>query len=100
MTLIVNEFWCDSHHRFEALVERDSPDWHPCPSCSKPSIWVCSAPMGKVRLAEVERGGVDQPASPMFLSTQDLGNGMPYQEWREKRDKVYEERRHKESKEL
>ncbi len=98
--MIMNEYECSAHGRFEALVERDGPDYHHCPVCSKPAIWVVSAPMGRVRIGEVERGGVEKAASPMYLSTRELGEGMPYDDWRAKRDKMYEERRHKESKEL
>jgi hypothetical protein len=100
MTLIANEYLCDSHGRFSALVDRDGPDWHACPTCSTPSIWVISAPMGRVRLAEVERGGVSKPDSPMYLDTRELGEGMGMDEWRAKRDKLYEDRRHQESKDL
>lgn len=100
MSLIVNEYLCDSHGRFSATVDRDGPDCHPCPTCSKPSIYVISAPMGRVRIGEVQRGGVDKPDSPMYLDTRALGEGQPYSEWREQRDKLYQERRHKESKEL
>jgi hypothetical protein len=100
MSLISNEYLCDSHGRFSATVERDGPDCHPCPLCSRPSIWVISAPMGRVRTAEVQRGGVDKPDSPMFLDTRELGEGMPFDQWRAKRDKMYEERRHKEAKDV
>jgi hypothetical protein len=100
MTLIASEFLCDSHGRFDALVDRDAPDWHPCPRCSAPSIWVISAPMGRVRIAEVMRGGVDKPDSPMFLDTRKLGEGQPYEEFRAERDKLYAERRHAEGKDL
>lgn len=100
MTLIANEFLCDSHGRFTAIVDRDGPDCHPCPRCSAPSVWVISAPMGRIRIGEVERGGVDKPDSPMYLNTRELGEGMPYDEWRGKRDKMYEERRHREGKDL
>ncbi len=55
---------------------------------------------GRVRAAEVERGGVDRPDSPMFLNTRALGEGQPYDEWRKDRDKLYRDRRHKESKEI
>jgi hypothetical protein len=99
--MILNDYECPTGHGvFEALADRDALDWHPCPVCSKPSILIMPAPMGRVRLAEVERGGVSKPDSPMFLDTRELGEGMPMEEWRAKRDKVYEERRHKESKDL
>jgi hypothetical protein len=36
----------------------------------------------------------------MYLDTRELGEGMPYQEWRDKRDRLYRDRRHAESKDL
>ncbi len=122
--MILADFTCPYHGRFEALADRDAESM-PCPMptivhrhandgspvicgepncfpvpCPEVSPWSPSPVHGRVRIGEVERGANEQPASPMYLSTQDLGNGMPYSEWRAKRDRMYEERRHKESKDL
>ena len=94
---IVQDFECHVHGRFADVAPRDI-DSVPCPLCGSPSEWRISAPHGSVRLAEVVRGGVAQPDSPMYLSTRELAEGMSRSEWRAKRDKIYEERRHKESK--
>lgn len=113
---MVAEYECPEHGRFEEVVPRDDqgnpPDWIECPHddpdyaehveypCRYRAEWRISAPHGSVKQFEVVRGGVAKPDSPMYLDTRELGNGMPYSEWRAKRDKVYEERRWKESKAL
>jgi hypothetical protein len=114
--MILADFTCPEHGRFELLAESDAES-APCPvmlvsvddrgvglrpdvPCGEPSPWTPTPIRCRVRIAEVERGGVDRPASPMFLDTRELGEGMPYDEWKAKRDKLYEDRRHKESKEL
>jgi hypothetical protein len=118
--MIRADYRCPKHGDFEATVESPSPDFEPCPQvvgatipiavdyadratvdlCGFPSPWVPFPIRGRVNQAEVQRGTVDRPDSPMYLDTRELGEGMPMEEWRAKRDKVYEERRHKESKEL
>jgi hypothetical protein len=119
VSLISAEYRCCSHGVFGVVVERDAngdpPECWPCPElilgadesdldddvcCDYPSPWTISAPMGRVRTAEVVRGGVDRPDSPFYLDTRKLGEGQPYEEFRAERDKLYAERRHKESKEL
>ncbi len=113
--MILADFCCSEHGLFEALVDADAES-HPCPvwmvhghanpatsveaPCDYPSPWSPSPVRGRVRIGEVVRGGVDKPDSPMYLNTRELGEGMPMSEWREKRDKMYAERRHKESKDL
>jgi hypothetical protein len=99
MSLILNDYECPTDHGiFEALMDSNGPDCAPCPVCSKPSIRLMPAPMGRVKIGEVVRGGVDKPDSPMYLNTRELGEGMPYDDWRAKRDKMYDERRFAESK--
>jgi hypothetical protein len=116
--MILADFCCPYHGRFEALADAD---WEamPCPStlaparfnhgiegepagfvCMTTSPWAPSPIRGRVNHAEVVRGTVDRPESKMYLDTRELGAGMPMEEWRAKRDRVYEERRHKEGKEL
>jgi hypothetical protein len=116
--MILADFTCPEHGRFEAFAPSDAESC-PCPEllppwedhgpagdlgdggiCQADSPWSPSPVRGRVRTAEVERGGVDKPASPMYLDTRELGEGMPMEEWRAKRDKMYEERRHKEAKEV
>ena len=115
---LVAEYCCPKHGVFDAEVQRtdsgDAPDTAPCPwsmfvdsstdccedcagTCDYPAPWFPSPVFGRVNIAEVVRGKVERPDSPMFL---DLGAGMPYSEWRAKRDKLYAERRHAEAKEF
>ena len=118
--MILSDFTCPVHGRFEQLADADDDEakcmtwlteeetiaaghkWFGYPTlyCGTWSPWTPTPIRCRVRTAEVERGGVDRPASPMYLDTRELGEGMPYDEWRAKRDKMYEDRRHKESKEL
>lgn len=116
---ILADYRCPEHGRFEQMVESPSPDEVPCPAlrlepignffgdffhdpttCGAASPWVPFPVTGRVKIGEVQRGTVAKPDSPMMLDTRSLGEGEPYHEWRAKRDKMYEERRHKESKEL
>ncbi len=108
--MILADFTCPRHGRFEMLVAA-ADEWASCPErmdccdehmdwCGEPSPWSPSPVRGRVRIAEVQRGGVDKPDSPMYLNTRELGEGMPYDEWKAKREKVYQERRHAESKDL
>ncbi len=118
--MILADFDCPEHGIFEALVDADlefacctepraaCTCIHPDDRCGVDCVtecgivspWSPSPVRGRVRIGEVVRGGVDQPDSPMYLNTRELGEGMPMSEWREKRDKMYAERRHKESKDL
>ncbi len=96
---IARDFACHDCGPFSAEVSRDA-DTHPCPDCGAPTPFVLSPVHGSVKATEAIRGSVAKPDSPMYLDTRELGNGMPMAEWRAKRDKLYEERRHKESKEF
>lgn len=96
---IARDFLCDECGPFSATVDRDA-EVHPCPDCNVPRAFVLSPPRVSIPIAEVVKGGVAKPDSPMYLDTRDLGNGMSATEWRAKRDKIYEERRHAEAKEF
>jgi hypothetical protein len=116
--VILADFTCPEHGRFEALAPSDAESM-PCPEsvsayegeaigdsggdgvpCREVCPWSPSPVHGRVRTAEVVRGGVDKPDSPFYLDTRKLGEGQPYEEFRAERDKLYAERRHKEGKEL
>jgi hypothetical protein len=93
---ILAEYACPRHGVFEELVDRPSPDFMPCPECNDVSPWtITAAPMGKVRTTEVERGKWQKPEHPGWLDTRELGEGMPLEEWREKRAKIRDEQRRK-----
>ena len=120
--LIMLEFDCPHHGRFEELVQRgddgSTPDERPCqawngsgselldsrgwPSdkpCGAPSPWVISAPRIKhpVVLSAV-RGKSDPPPSPYYLNTEALADGMPAHEFDAKRKALWEDHRRKEIK--
>lgn len=97
--MILSDYRCSTCGPFEALAPSDA-DAVDCPECGERSPWMPAPVHGRVRLGEVVRGKVAKPDSPMFLDTRDLGAGMPLKEWRAKRDKIYQERRHKEGKDL
>jgi hypothetical protein len=96
--MILADFECPDHGPFETLADADA-ETLACPDCGEPSAWLPTPVHGRVRIGEVERGKVARPDSPMFLDTRELGEGMPLKEFKEKRRKLYEERRWKESKE-
>ena len=98
MSLIALEFECASHGRFSDTVDRSGPtDMHPCPSCGAVSPWVISAPMGRVKLGEVTRGGSDSPF-PGALDTRAIADGMPVEEFRARRAKLHRDARYKQIK--
>lgn len=96
---MLQDFLCDDCGPISTIAPRDV-DSTPCPDCGKPARWVISAPRVAIPIAEVVRGGVAKPDSPMYLDTRPLAEGMPLTEWKARRQKLYEERRWKESKKL
>ena len=97
--MILADYFCRTcSDSFEATVPSPAPDEQECPYCGEQAGWLPSPIRGSVRAGEVVRGPVAKPESPMFLDTRALGEGMPMSEWKAKRRKLYEERRHKEGK--
>lgn len=98
---MMQDFLCDNCGPISAVAPRDV-DGILCPDgCGRIAVWVMSAPASiGVRIAEVVRGGVARQERPEWLSTRELAEGMSMQEWRAKRDKVQEEKRHVEAKEF
>lgn len=96
--LKLQDFECDTCGMVEVLAP--ICDVTKCPCCDGWAVWRISAPHGVVRQAEVVRGGVARPDSPMYLDTRPLAEGMSREEWKAKREKIYAERRWKESKAL
>lgn len=94
---MTQDFLCDDCGPFYATTDRDATE-APCPDCGKPGQWVISMPKSVSVAASVVRGPVARPESKMFLDTRELGEGMPMSEWKEKRRKLYQERRWKEHK--
>ncbi len=118
--LVVLEYICPVHGRFESLEPRaTAPDSRPCPfvypgdpeglcqcgcnddeSCEMKSPWSPSAPKTKIQYGTALRGGSDE-RPPGALDTRPLAEGMSHQEWSAKtRKAIYTERRDKARKEL
>lgn len=106
---IVSEYMCPEHGRFDVTVARDAngdpPTEHPCPGvwgadeCGRASQWVISAPIGRVKLGEVSQGKSAEKPHELALDTRELGEGMPLNEWKKKRAKLWNEQRYKQFKE-
>lgn len=67
--------------------------------CDQKAVWTISAPMTRVKLGEVSRGKPEEPPSPGHLDTRALADGMPFNEWRDKRHKALREKAVKKLKE-
>lgn len=97
--MILADYTCtscgDTHER---TVESPAPDEMPCEFCDAVAVWSPTPIRGSVRHAEVERGTVAKPDSPYYCDTRALGEGMPLKEWKEKRARYQQERRHREFK--
>lgn len=87
-TMIVADYECPDHGRFEVTVERnlagDPPEAVACIVCGEPSAWRISAAGAlRVQLGAVSQGKVmtyDKPEH--MLDTRPLADGMPYDEWK------------------
>jgi hypothetical protein len=119
--LVVAEYLCPEHGRFEAMVQRDEngdpPAEQPCPFiiaererwdegrhededtlCEDPSPWTISAPKQKVLTVKptaAVRGGDMKERPPWMLDTRPLAEGMKYSEWKKKQADLSRTRRHK-----
>jgi len=89
--LVLLEFLCPEHGRFEELVDRASPpDAVPC-ECGASSPWTISAPATKIQKGALSQGSFEKPEYKGQLDTRALADGMPYNEWKAKRDKYRKE---------
>ena len=114
MRPIMYDFECPTHGKFEELCDKNDGEnrFSTCPVpnpktefvtlCSIVSPRVeCYAVIGRMKLGEVTQGRnfeSDRPAH--ILDTRALGDGMPKEEWDAKQDKIDNERRHKDVKEM
>ncbi len=84
------EYLCDAHGIFEAVVERPEPDAIACPECGAASIWTISgAPGLRFQRGAVRQGKAEPPPHQYACDTRDLGEGMPLDEWKAKRAKMW-----------
>lgn len=108
--MILSDFICPLHGRFEALADRDA-DSAPCPMprqlpgmpshpCGLTSPWTPSPVAGRVELVSaVSRGKWEPPPSKLATNTRPLMEGQSYGEWRADRKKVWRDFDHKQRKE-
>lgn len=97
--MILSDYYCAScDTEQERAVSSPAPDEVPCVFCDQRASWQPPRIKSMSVAASVSRGPVAKPDSPMYLDTRELGEGMPASEWREKRRKLYQERRHREFK--
>jgi len=100
--LVAREYACPEHGVFDDLVERNHATERaprPCPECGAASELVISAPLGRVKLGEVTRGKVAEAPNPYALDTQPLAEGMSPSEFKERRRKLWSDKRRREWKE-
>ena len=95
------EYRCPVHGVFEATVDRgalgDPAATAPCPAddhddgeaCDFPAPWTITEPPAKLTVyGQVRMGKVEKPDHPLSLDTSELGEGMPYHEFKKKREKM------------
>ena len=105
--LVVAEYECPAHGRFESTVQRDAngdaPEETMCREdvggepCGERAEWRISAPAQRVWSVPAyaaSRGGDMKERPPGMLDTRPLAEGMPYSEWRKKQDAAQRARRH------
>lgn len=94
MSYINLDFYCgDCDATTNETVERPPPPSYPCEICGRLAERCLSAVRFKTPLVTVKTGKSDGPPSPLAMDTSPLADGMPYYEWRQKRDKVFDEER-------
>ncbi|HKP06817.1 MAG TPA: hypothetical protein VJU58_06150 [Microbacterium sp.] len=123
---VKHEYLCPVHGRFAVEVpSADPPNEMPCPeddwtdvsaaeacelvnrgyepnTCGRTAPWSPSSMNWKLAYGgvTVSHGKADAAPTPHALTTRDLADGMPMNEWRAARAKLREERRRKRIKEL
>lgn len=122
---IMAEYTCPEHGPFACFVQReangDAPEHVCCPvdvtrcTCMHPddrcgadcvdecgivSTWTPSLVACKVKRFEVVRGGWQKPERKTYLDTRKLGEGQSVEEFQAERRKVWNEKRHRETKDL
>jgi hypothetical protein len=91
--MILADFTCPHHGRFEALAESDA-DSAPCP-CGASSPWSPTAPaVHTAFVVSASRGKSDPAPSKLATDTRPLMEGQRYSEWRKERKKVWREHDH------
>lgn len=80
--MILAEYECTDHGRFEVIEDHEAQDTRPCPECGNASAWCFPAPSIKPNYASVTQGKRERPAG--FLSTEAIADGMSTSEYKAK----------------
>ena len=72
--MIVAEYWCPHHERFEVIEPHEAQDSRDCPECGTDAPYVISAPSIRAPGTTVTTGKSERPAG--FLSTSEIADGM------------------------
>lgn len=81
--MIVAEYYCPHHERFEVLESVEAQDERDCPECGTPSPYCISAPSIKPNYASVTQGKGSTERPPGFVSTEAIADGMKTSDYRE-----------------
>lgn len=102
--LIAADYLCPEHGRFDSLEERDAtglpPAERPCVVCGAPSSKVFPLASYKPQRGAVKQGKEEPRDSKLIMDTRPLADGMPYDEWKAGRDKMFEDIRYRKNKEF
>lgn len=90
--MILVEYECPHHGRFEYLESHEAQDSRPCAECECESPYVISAPAVKPNYASVTQGKSDTERPPGFVSTSALADGMSVNEYKERLSKRRKEK--------
>jgi hypothetical protein len=105
--VMLADYECPVHGRFEATVQRDAsgdpPETEQCPVidrendgefwCGMESEYRICAPLTRVNPIEAVKGKSQKPERETWTDTRNIAEGQPVYEWREDRAKIWEEKR-------
>lgn len=90
--MILVEYCCPHHGRFEWLEPHEAHDSRACEICGTDAPWVMSAPSIKPSVASVESGRSSSERPKDYLSTSAIADGMTRSEWQAEQNKRRKER--------
>lgn len=82
--MIMCEYECPHHGRFEYIEPIEAQDNRECPTCGNDAPYVISAPAIKPNYGSVTQGKGDSERPPGFVSTAALADGMSTNEYKER----------------
>lgn len=84
------EYLCPTHGAFDLVVDlATSRDPRPCPECGAASERTLEANI-VARVANTFKRGKRDEMSPLATTTEAIADGMPVEEWRSQRAKLWE----------